>query len=137
MKGENKAIVQRFYDEVVNQGDLSVADELLRASYVEHGNPERSGLDGFKRFAEGLVEAFPDLKVHVAELIAEGDRVVARVTVTGTHRGTFMGTIAATGRSFTMGGVDIFEIEEGQIAGRWNQRDLLGLMLQLSVVSLP
>jgi steroid delta-isomerase-like uncharacterized protein len=134
MPAANKQVVQRFYDEVVNRGDLEALEELMATDYVEHGNPSGSGIDGFKRFFVGLGQAFPDLRITVEELIAEGDRVVARVTVRATHQGTLMGNIAATGREVVFGGVDIFELAEGKIVGRWNQRDLLGLLQQLGAV---
>lgn len=137
MLEENKAIVQRFYDEVVNQGNLALLGELMAPGYIEHGNPAGSGIDGFERFFIGLGEAFPDLRITVEDLIAVGDRVVARVTVQATHQGTFMGTIAPTGRQVTFGGVDIFELAEGRIVGRWNHRDLLGLLQQLGAIPEP
>jgi steroid delta-isomerase-like uncharacterized protein len=133
LERENEAIVRRFYDEVVNQRNLTLAATVLSPDYVEHLNPNGSGLDGFERFAKGLVGAFPDLLVQVEETIAAGDRVVARVTVSGTHAGEFMGH-PPTGRKFTMAGVDIFALEGGRIAGRWNYRDLLGMLGQLGLV---
>lgn len=133
----NKAIVRRFYHELVNHGRLELADDLMSSEYVEYGNPSNSGIDGFKEFVTRLSGAFPDLRVSIEDLIAEGDKVVARVMVYATHRGTFMGSIAPTGTKVSFSGIDIFRIADGKILGRWNQRDLLGLMTQLGVDSLP
>lgn len=79
--------------------------------------------------------AFPDVQVNVEEMIAEGDKVVIRLTVTGTHKGVLMGTIQPTGKPATWTGIDILGIKNGKIVERWSQRDLLGLMRQIGVVS--
>jgi hypothetical protein len=78
--------------------------------------------------------AFPDLHVEVHDVFGEGDRVAARLTVSGTHRGVLMGTIQPTGKHAVWEGIDIFRIRDGHIMERWNSRDLLGLMRQLGVV---
>jgi len=133
---ENKAIVRRFYEEVVNQGDLTAADELIAEDFDDHsGSGSSQGRQAFKRFATMLTSAFPDLHLTVEDMIAEQDKVVARVTVRGTHRGTLFGSIPPTDRAVTFTGVDIIRISEGKIAERWNQRDLLGLMRQLGVIA--
>ncbi len=137
MSSENKAIVQRFYNELVNQGNIDMVNELMAGDYVEHGNPDGSGTEGFRKFFKGLAAAFPDLKITIEDLIAEGDKVVARVTVRATHRGTFMGSIPPTGKEVNFAGIDIFQLANGKIIGRWNQRDLLELMRQLGVFNLP
>jgi steroid delta-isomerase-like uncharacterized protein len=131
MSAENKALVRRFYAEIVNKGDMTLADELMAQDYIEHGNPAGSGLDGFKKFVAMLAAAFPDLQVVIEDMIAEADKVVARVTVSGTHQGLLLGSIAPTGKHVTWTGIDIFQIAHGRIVGRWNQRDLLGLMRQI------
>jgi steroid delta-isomerase-like uncharacterized protein len=129
----NKALVRRFYAEVVNQGKVDLADELLDAGFVEQVRPGTLGvgLENFKAFVRQLAVAFPDLQVSVEDLVAEGDRVVARVNVSGTHQGEFMGRVPATGRRVSFGGVDVFEIQDGKIRSRWNYRDILGLLQQL------
>lgn len=81
-----------------------------------------------------LTGAFPDLHVQVHDVFGEGDRAAARVTVSGTHRGVFMGAIQPTGKHASWDGIDIFRIKEGLITERWNSRDLLGMMRQLGVV---
>jgi steroid delta-isomerase-like uncharacterized protein len=134
MSEENKAIIQRFYQEVVNQGNIDLVEVLMVDDYIEHGNPAGSGIQGFRQFFQGLGKAFPDLQITVEDLIAEGDKVVARVTVNATHQGVFMGSIEPTGKRVSFTGVDIFQLADGKIIGRWNQRDLLGLVQQLGVL---
>jgi steroid delta-isomerase-like uncharacterized protein len=132
----NKALVRRFYEDVINKGDMRLAEDVLAADYVEHPSlpGAGAGVAGFKQFVAMVSTAFPDLHVTVEDLIAEGDRVAARVTVSGTHRGVFLGTIQPTGKHVTWTGIDLIRIADGRIAERWNQRDLLGLMQQLGVV---
>jgi len=98
-----KATVRRFYEEVVGRGSTAAAEELLSADLLDHGVPPMflPGRAGFLQFAASLKTAFPDLRVTVEDLIAEGDQVAARVSVRGTHKGVLLGRLAATGRSAT------------------------------------
>ena len=139
MLAEHKTIVRRFFEEAINQGNMTVVDELIARNYIEHEGPvgQPSGIEGFKQFLAMVATAFPDLQVSIEDLIAEGDKVVARVTVRGTHKGTLMGDIAPTGKHVAWKGIDIFQIAGGQIVGRWNHRDLLGLLQQLGVIAAP
>jgi steroid delta-isomerase-like uncharacterized protein len=137
MTADTKAIVRRFYQEIVNGGNMALVEELIAPGFVEHNNPAGSGLEGFKQFVAGLSSAFPDLQITIEDLFAEGDKVAARVTVQATHQGTFMGSINPTGKKVSFSGIDIFQIIDGKIVGRWNQRDLLGLIRQLEVKTLP
>ena len=81
-------------------------------------------------------EAFPDLTATVDEQVAEGDKVVSRVTMTGTHEGEFMG-MPATGKSFTIPGVSIWEVRGGQLISEWVSWDSMGMMQQLGVIPAP
>lgn len=108
MSEENKELVKRFYHEMVNKQNLGLIEELLAPNYSEHLNPSGSGHEGFKQFVDRIASAFPDLQVTVEDLIAEGDKVVARVTIDATHMGTFLGRIPATGKRVSYGGIDIF-----------------------------
>ena len=130
-----KATVRRFYEEVVGRGSTAAAEELLSADLLDHGVPPMfpPGRAGFLQFAASLKTAFPDLRVTVEDLIAEGDQVAARVSVRGTHKGVLLGRLAATGRSATWAGIDIFRLAGGKIVERWNVRDLLSLLQQLGV----
>ena len=105
---ENVKVIARFLEEVINQGRLEQADELVAADFVEL-DPlpgQRQGREGLKEVIGMLRGAFPDMHWVVDETVASGDKVVTRFTWTGTHRGTFLG-IPATGRGVNAKGVVI------------------------------
>jgi steroid delta-isomerase-like uncharacterized protein len=131
----NKAVSSRFNDEVKNRHNLAAIDELLSPQFVDH-----SAIAGFANTREGvrdffalLLAAFPDFCCHVAETIAEDDKVVEFFTSEGTHRGEFMG-IGATGRRVCFDGMHIFTLRDGKITGHRNVLDQLALMRQLGAV---
>jgi steroid delta-isomerase-like uncharacterized protein len=136
---ENKAIARRFYEEFANQGNQSVAEELVAADMVDHNplSPEIApGLEGLKQTFAMFRSGFPDLTLTVEDQIAEGDKVVSRLTFRGTNKGEVMG-IPATGKTVIMEVVDILRIENGRLAERWGQSDTMGMMQQLGVVPPP
>jgi steroid delta-isomerase-like uncharacterized protein len=136
---ENKAIVRRQEEELFRQGNLAAADDIYAPDYVGHdpSNPEDiKGLEAAKQAASDYRKAFPDLRVTVEHLIAEGDKVAARLRFRGTHRGEMEG-IAPTGRHVDCTGIVISRIEEGKIAEDWANFDDLGMMQQLGVISKP
>jgi ketosteroid isomerase-like protein len=102
---ENKALVRRYYEEMWNCWDFALADELLAEGLTFRGSLGVTvrGRDGFTEYMEAVRRAFPDFRNRVEELVAEGDKVVARLTYTGTHRGELFG-IRPTGRSVTYAG---------------------------------
>ena len=132
---ENKSLVRRFYEEVWSRGNLEVAEEVFAADYERHDlRPTEAlrGPAGQKQIAADFRAAFPDLRWNVELLVAEGDYVVGRWTAEGTHRGPW-GSIAPSGKSMKLSGVNIFRFEKGKVAEIWNYRDDLGLMQQLGV----
>jgi steroid delta-isomerase-like uncharacterized protein len=133
----NKAIARRLAEEVQNQQNLAAMDELYAPNYVyhaAHGVPPT--LEGNKQFFKMLFAAFPDLQLTIHDQIAEGDKVVTRKTMAGTHQGAFVG-IPATGKRMTQEILEILQIEDGKIVGNWMFYDRLGLMYQLGVLPLP
>jgi steroid delta-isomerase-like uncharacterized protein len=138
----NKALVRRFYEEVYNKQNLAIIDELIATNFMSHtldpgGVPTR---EGYKQFITGFLNAFPDVRVSVEDVIAEGDKVVARWVVRGTHKGEFRGptgSIPPTGKQVTVTSIDIFRIADGKFIERWPERDRLGLLQQLGVVPAP
>ena len=132
---ENKAIMRRVWEEIFNKGDLSVADEIIAPNYVYHGpiGMEFKGPEGFKQLITMFRTAFPDMRVTVEDMVAEGDKVVSRITGRGTHKGEFMG-IAATGKQVTYTGILIVRFAGGKEVEVWGCSDLLGMMQQLGVV---
>jgi steroid delta-isomerase-like uncharacterized protein len=139
MSEANKAIARRLYDELGNQGNLDLTGELVTEDFVDHNPPGSDiapGREGFKQVFALFRSAFPDMRISVEDQVAESDKVVSRATVSGTHQGDYMG-IPATGKSFSMGIVDIFRFEDGKIAGHWGEGDTLEMMMQLGVVPSP
>ncbi len=132
---ENKALLRRYTDEVVNKGNLDAADEMVAPGYVHHQppNPDQHGIDRFKQLVVDLRTAFPDIHVAIDDQIAEGDRVATRITIRGTHLGEFLG-VAPTGRKVEMKGIAIDRCSDGKIVEGWECSDALGLMRQLGAV---
>jgi steroid delta-isomerase-like uncharacterized protein len=136
---ENKAIVRRQEEELFTQGNLDAADEVYAPDYVGHdpSNLEDiQGLEAAKQAADDYRKAFPDLRVTVEDVIAEGDKVAARLRFRGTHRGEVQG-IAPTGRRVDCTGIVISRMEGGKIAEDWANFDDLNMMQQLGVISKP
>ena len=108
----------------------------MAPGFVDHNAPPGAtpGIEGFKQFISMLGNAFTDIRVEVEDLIAGEHKVAARVTVSGTHTGTLLGKIPATGKHAVWTGIDIFSIADGKIQERWSERSLLSLMQQLGVV---
>ncbi len=131
---ESKDLVRRFYD-ACNAGRWEAMDEILAADFVDHspGPGQGKGVEELKQLGREYKIAFPDSIIEVNDTIAEGDRVAARTTFHGTHRGAFFG-ITATGRPVAMTGTHVFRIVGGRIAEMWGNQDDLGLMRQLSAV---
>jgi steroid delta-isomerase-like uncharacterized protein len=132
---DNKAVVLRFYEEVINGTDLDVIDELLTPDGVDHTFGSQSAEEA-KQFFGMLYQAFPDLRVEVNDVIAEGDLVAARVTYSGTHEGEFVG-IPATGQQTQTSGVDFFRMQDGKQAEHWGGPNMASLLQQLGVLPAP
>jgi predicted ester cyclase len=125
MTEENKAIARRVY-EIVSADELDRAEEIVDASASDNellpDDPPAKLIDTFKEtFAEAR-EGFPDLSVTVEDVMAEGDRVAARVVMRGTHRGEFQG-IAPTGKQVKVKAIDMFRISGGKIVEHWGHAD--------------
>jgi steroid delta-isomerase-like uncharacterized protein len=134
-ESENRAVVQRFLEEVINEGRLEQADEIVAEDFVEL-DPlpgQRQGREGLKEVIGMLRAAFPDMHWVVEEMIAEGEQVVTRFTWTGTQQGTFMG-IPATGRNVVVKGVVIDRIVGGMMTDSRILMDTMGMMQQLGVM---
>jgi len=136
MSEENKALMLRWFDEVWNQNRVETIDELFAADGVGHGLSDDKPINGpadFKPFQAAFRGAFPDIEVVVKDLIAEGDKVVARCAVRGRHTGDHLG-MAASNAGVDFGGVVIARIENGKIAEAWNYFDFLKMNRQIGVI---
>ena len=130
---ENKALVRRAHEEG-NKGNMPVYYELHGGNLVFHQpDGQELGLEAFKQLFTAMSTAFPDLHITVEDVIAEGDKVVARYTWTGTHKGE-LGGIPPTGRQVTVHGTEVLRIVGGKLVEAWDEVDYLGLMQQLGVL---
>jgi len=128
----NKDLVRRYYEALWNRWDFALADELIAESIEFRGSLGTSvyGREGFKEYMRSVRAAFPDFHNRIEELIAENDRVAARLTYTGTHQGEVLG-IVPTGRRVSYAGVALFRVVENRIAAVWVLGDVHGLVQQL------
>src|SRR5437879_10492668 len=136
MSENNKAVVRRLIEEVWNKGNLPLAEEVFTPVY-EHRDASTPdfgrGPEGEKKRATLYRTAFPDLRLMVEDIIAEGETVVTRWSCRGTHKGDLRG-IAPTGKQVTISGVSIVRFSGSKMAESWINWDALGLMQQLGVV---
>ena len=136
MSEQNKAIVRRLFAELWNNGNLSVADQIFSPNYA-HFDPSTPDLgrgpESEKKRATLYRTAFPDLRLTIEDLIAEGDTVMARWSCHGTHKGDLNG-IAPTGKQFTISGMTVARLVNGKLSEGYVNWDALGLMQQLGVV---
>ena len=131
MSEANKAIVRSFLEEVFSNNQLDVADEIYAPDHVLHGGgADRQGIENVKRVVSVNRTACPDLSVTIEDMIAEGDKVVSRHTIGGTHQATWMG-VAPTGKYVSRVVHAIFRIADGKIAESWVLSDRLAILEQL------
>ncbi len=139
LQHENKELVRRSNEELWGEGNLDIIEEYVAEEYVEYNTaaPEPiRGREGYRKNVEMVHEAFPDLEVTTEDLIAEGDKVVTRYTLSGTHDGPMWG-IEPTGKEVEFEGISIGRLEDGQVVEGWSNIDVFGLMQQLGVVEQP
>ena len=133
----NKAIAAAVVERVMNQGDLDAVEEYYAGDYVEHDVLPPTilpGLEGMKQLFHTLRAAFPDLRYNIEDVVADGDKVVQRVTGRGTLRGPFFG-LPATGRSASWSEIHISRFAGGRVVEHWSVTDQLGMLQQLGVAS--
>jgi steroid delta-isomerase-like uncharacterized protein len=131
----NSNVVLKFIDKVLNRGEVDAAGEFFWEDMVEQVPlpGQGPGVEGLKDALRGLREAFPDMLWTVPEQIVEGDKVVTRFDLTGTHRGEFLG-IPATDKTVKVWGMVIDRLDRGRIRDTRILMDTFGLMMQLGVV---
>jgi steroid delta-isomerase-like uncharacterized protein len=129
----NKAIIRDFFEQVWNQGDEAAIDRFIAEDAAGNDPDFGIGREGFRQQWRNWRDAFPDLHFEVEELVAEGDVVVSRWTLTGTHTGEFLG-IAPTGRPIRVGGMSLDHLKDGLLVSGFDGWDNLGLRQQLGAV---
>jgi steroid delta-isomerase-like uncharacterized protein len=135
MADDPKALARRFYDEILNKGNLDVIDELVDDDLVEHqempGMPP--GKEGVRAWVTTFRTGFPDFKAEILGIVAEGDEVWVHAVMTGTHEGELFG-IPATGKQVSVQAFDRVRVRDGKAIEHWGASDDLGMMTQLGVV---
>jgi predicted ester cyclase len=131
----NKEVVRRMFEEDLNTDNRDAAYDFFNEDFVDHTNPPhlKYGIEGHKEIARIFHAAFPDVKWTIVDMIAEGDKVVARLYYRATHTGDFFG-IAPTGKSVQVNGTHVLRIANGKISEHWGNDDDLSFMRQLGVV---
>jgi steroid delta-isomerase-like uncharacterized protein len=135
---ENKALVRRFYEEI-DKGNLDAMDELIAEDYIDHNPPPipnlAPGREGIKQAFKLFWDATPGYH-RIEDQIAEGDRVVTRLTSIGKHEGDLPGA-PATGNEMKMTSITIHRIENGKLAEKWSEKDMISLLQQIGKMPAP
>lgn len=134
---ENKAIGHSSMD-LITEKNFAAIDQIYAPTYVRHDpdSPQVRSREDYRQYLAGLCTIFPDLHFTVEDLIAEGDQVVCRFSVRGTHSKPWRG-LPATGKEVTITGINISRIVDGQIVEDWFNTDIFGLALQLGAIPSP
>jgi steroid delta-isomerase-like uncharacterized protein len=135
---DSKAVIRQYLEEAWNQKNLGILDQLTASNYARYISGQASPLDreGQKQRIASFHQGLPDVHLTLEDLVAEGDRVVFRITLHGTHTGTLMG-VPPTGRQVTISAIDIARLADGKIVEHWGQMDTFGLLQQLGASSTP
>lgn len=135
---QNKAVIRRLVEEVLNKGNIGLFDELVSSDLVDHALPPGfpSGAQGTKQFFKLLRAAFPDLHYAIEDAIGEGDTVVQRLTAQGTMKGEFMG-MKPSGKHATWSSMDFARLKDGKVVEYWGIEDQLSMLQQLGLAPMP
>jgi predicted ester cyclase len=127
----NKEVVRRFVNEVFVRLDPTAVDELVADDFESHSWPSKGNAkESLKATTQGMRNTLDEIRFEIDDLIAEGDRVAARLTAGARQIGPFMG-IEPAGKSYEIGEIHIFRLRDGQIVEHWHQMDAMALMTQL------
>ncbi len=138
MSEANKSVIRRYFEEVWNNKNLALIDELAASTYVDHDpyNPDVRGPEGLRQLVTKYQTAFPDLHFTIEDLLADGDKVVARVAWKGTHKGTLEG-IAPTDKPVSGTATIVSRVADQKMQEDWINWDALGLMQQIGAIPGP
>lgn len=136
---EEMKLIERFYREVLENGNLDLVDELAADSYVDHeeGLPgQPSGKEGVKYFVNTMRSAFPDIKIkEITPSLSAGNLEACHVVLTGTHRGELTG-IPPSGKSVEFDCTDIVRVEDGRVVEHWGTTDNMSIMRQIGAMAM-
>jgi steroid delta-isomerase-like uncharacterized protein len=135
---QNKQVVSRTYEEVINQENHAVIDEIFAPDVVVHDpiTGESHGAAAFKQLLGMFDAAFPHHRVSIENMTAEGDLVYVLHTHTATHGGPFMG-LPPTGRQIVVNGIELFRMRDGKIVEFWRKDDDASMLMQLGILPAP
>ena len=134
---QNKEIVKRYWEGKWNARNPGILDELMVPDVVYHGTSmEMNGIEEYKQVYSMYLSAFHDTQITIEELIAEGDKIMTRLSMSSVHKGDLAG-IPPTGKSMTGTMFTVFRLVDGKIAEEWEIMDELGLMQQLGMELKP
>lgn len=136
---QNKTIVSDFIGALFTKGDPNAVDDYLAEDFVNHDPPFGASADreGMRAAGRMFRSVFPDWHSELHLLVAEGDIVVELFTASGTHTGTEIMGVPASGQTRTLPGINIFRLREGRIVERWGRLDDLGFLRQLGLIEGP
>ncbi len=128
---KNKKIILRLFGEGMLEQNFEIFNELIADTFMNHGVPNPGkGPQGYKMFVKQFLKAFPDMKINIQQIIAEGDTVSTRGFIYGTHNGEFMG-IPPTSKKIRINYFDFWKIRDGKCIENWVQMDMAGIIQEL------
>jgi len=134
---DNKTVARRFIEEVFVKGRAEAVDELAAPDFTPHSwQSVKPGIENLKQAVKRVSAGLSDVSMKIEDMIAEGDKVVVRLTAHAVHNGEFMG-LPPTGKAYTISETHIFRIDDGKVAEHWRDADMLGLMTQLGAIQMP
>jgi steroid delta-isomerase-like uncharacterized protein len=134
---DKKEMISRLFDEVINKGNLDLADELFAEDFVDHGPMgDIQGRQAFKDLVSQWRSAVPDVHCEVDHIIVDGDIVAWLVRTTGTHSGDALG-FPATGKSFETVSANMGRFSDGRAAEHWSEQGMLPMLVQIGVMPAP
>ncbi|HKI04689.1 MAG TPA: ester cyclase [Thermoanaerobaculia bacterium] len=133
LEEKNKALARIVFEEVLGKGRIEENEPIYSPSFVAHGMYKESGRVEDREATKGWRQAFPDLKITVDKIVAEGEMVAVRFIGEGTHTGSGNG-LAATGKSIRVAGMTMFRIVDGKITEEWSSFDQMDLLRQLGLL---
>ena len=132
---ENKALLRRAWDDIYGRGRLDSIEEFVMDDVVAHEpDGDVRGVEDFRRYLTAYLAAFPDTNATFDDVIAEGDKVVSRYTVRGTHEGATKEYGPPTGRQIVIEGITIYHFKDGKLAEMWDRYDNLAVLQQLGLM---
>ncbi len=133
----NKMLIEKVFNEVMNGRNMGSIEKFIAPGYVNHGIPNaKTGPAGFREIIQQFLDAFPDMKITMENIIAEGDMVATCGYWTGTNEGSFMGA-PASGKQVKCAYIDFWKIQNGMCTENWVQMDMVGVMMQTDAMAMP